>query len=288
MTSRLFRQLGKTLSHPEHGWKTTHFWGPIANWGLVGAAVYDATLKGPEVISMGMTSTLCIYSALFMRFAWKVQPRNYLLLSCHVFNEAAQLNQLRRGYQYQLELAAENNKSAAADVKEGKEQDFNPLSFGASFAAMIGVGVAGDTIQAALLKMSMPEKVAFLIKHPAGPFTIHFWAPTFKWMLSISNLADYNRPVDQVSTMQQIALCATGFIWTRYAMVINPVNWNLMIVNISLAISGTYHLGRKFKAEYYGGESPATPGQQTLEYDELKAAEQELEEALIWEAEKKQ
>ena len=39
---------------------------------------------------------MCIYSALFMRFAWMIQPRNYLLLACHVSNEAVQLNQLRR------------------------------------------------------------------------------------------------------------------------------------------------------------------------------------------------
>lgn len=38
-----------------------------------------------------------MYSALFMRFAWMVQPRNYLLLTCHITNEAAQLAQ---GYRY--------------------------------------------------------------------------------------------------------------------------------------------------------------------------------------------
>jgi hypothetical protein len=37
------------LKHPAHGWKTTHFWGPVANWGLVIAGVYDLTQKGPEV-----------------------------------------------------------------------------------------------------------------------------------------------------------------------------------------------------------------------------------------------
>ena len=39
----------KAATHPEHGWKTAHFWGPVANWGIVGAAVYDATARGPEV-----------------------------------------------------------------------------------------------------------------------------------------------------------------------------------------------------------------------------------------------
>jgi Mitochondrial pyruvate carriers len=39
---------------------------------------------------------MCVYSALFMRFAWMVQPRNYLLLACHASNETVQMYQLSR------------------------------------------------------------------------------------------------------------------------------------------------------------------------------------------------
>lgn len=42
------------------------------------------------------TSAMCVYSLLFMRFAWMIQPRNYLLLACHASNECVQLNQMRR------------------------------------------------------------------------------------------------------------------------------------------------------------------------------------------------
>ncbi|CAH9068808.1 unnamed protein product [Cuscuta europaea] len=77
------------------GPKTTHFWGPIANWGFVAAALLD-TQKPPEMISGEMSSAMCIYSALSMRFAWMVQPRNHLLLACHVSNECVQLYQLSR------------------------------------------------------------------------------------------------------------------------------------------------------------------------------------------------
>ena len=45
----MFRSIAANLAHPEHGWKTTHFWGPVANWGLVGAAVYDATYNGNKL-----------------------------------------------------------------------------------------------------------------------------------------------------------------------------------------------------------------------------------------------
>ncbi|KAI8614460.1 hypothetical protein BC830DRAFT_1127435 [Chytriomyces sp. MP71] len=75
---------------------STHFWGPVANWGLPIAAIAD-TQKSPEFISGNMTGVLCVYSALFMKFAIDVQPRNYLLFACHAANEVAQLTQ---GYRF--------------------------------------------------------------------------------------------------------------------------------------------------------------------------------------------
>ncbi|XP_010255708.1 PREDICTED: mitochondrial pyruvate carrier 1-like isoform X2 [Nelumbo nucifera] len=77
------------------GPKTTHFWGPVANWGFVTAGLAD-TQKPPQMISGNMTAAMCICSGLLMRFAWMVQPRNYLLLACHASNEIVQLYQLSR------------------------------------------------------------------------------------------------------------------------------------------------------------------------------------------------
>jgi len=71
---------------------STHFWGPVANWGLPLAALGDLK-KDPGMISGKMTFALCLYSALFMRFSIVVIPRNMLLFSCHATNEAAQLTQ---------------------------------------------------------------------------------------------------------------------------------------------------------------------------------------------------
>jgi len=68
---------------------STHFWGPVANWGLPLAALSDLK-KDEEFISGTMTSTLALYSMVFMRFAWRVQPRNYLLFACHSTNAVAQ------------------------------------------------------------------------------------------------------------------------------------------------------------------------------------------------------
>ncbi|XP_074944177.1 mitochondrial pyruvate carrier 1 isoform X1 [Phalacrocorax aristotelis] len=90
-------------------WKTmtvhsnsTHFWGPVANWGLPIAAINDMK-KSPEIISGRMTFALCCYSLTFMRFAYKVQPRNWLLFACHLTNEVAQLIQGGRLIKYRME-----------------------------------------------------------------------------------------------------------------------------------------------------------------------------------------
>ncbi|ORX93987.1 UPF0041-domain-containing protein [Basidiobolus meristosporus CBS 931.73] len=74
---------------------STHFWGPVANWGIPLAALADIN-KDPEMISGKMTTALCLYSALFMRFALVVKPVNYLLFACHFTNEGAQLTQAFR------------------------------------------------------------------------------------------------------------------------------------------------------------------------------------------------
>lgn len=86
---------------------STHFWGPVANWGIPIAAIAD-TQKDPKYISGKMTLALCFYSLLFMRFALKVQPRNMLLFACHFTNEGAQLVQ---GYRY-LKYNKENPESS--------------------------------------------------------------------------------------------------------------------------------------------------------------------------------
>ncbi|MFH4980658.1 hypothetical protein AB6A40_007367 [Gnathostoma spinigerum] len=74
---------------------STHFWGPVANWGLPLAAISDLK-KNPDMISGPMTSALMLYSAVFMRFAWAVQPRNLLLFACHFTNISSQTMQMAR------------------------------------------------------------------------------------------------------------------------------------------------------------------------------------------------
>lgn len=83
--------------------------------------------------------------------------------------------------------------------------------------------------------------------HPAGPKTIHFWAPTFKWAISLANIADFQRPPEMISYPQQCAVTATGLIWSRFSTQITPVNYNLLAVNAFMAATGIYQLQRKIR-----------------------------------------
>ncbi|OMP05565.1 hypothetical protein COLO4_08760 [Corchorus olitorius] len=99
------------------GPRTTHFWGPTLNWSLPIAAYVD-TKKPPEMISGNMTAVMCGYSALFMRFAWVVKPRNLHLLACHVTNETVQLYQLSRWLRAQGFSQKKEEAEAAQNSKD--------------------------------------------------------------------------------------------------------------------------------------------------------------------------
>ncbi|TVY52684.1 Mitochondrial pyruvate carrier 1 [Lachnellula cervina] len=104
---------------------STHFWGPVSNFGIPIAAVMD-TQKSPELISGTMTGALIIYSATFMRYALAVSPKNYLLFACHFINEGSQLTQGYRWAQYnkwggreeELKLKAESGVQGAVGKVE--------------------------------------------------------------------------------------------------------------------------------------------------------------------------
>ncbi|XP_008555104.1 mitochondrial pyruvate carrier 2 [Microplitis demolitor] len=93
----------------------------------------------------------------------------------------------------------------------------------------------------------VPEKLQPLWNHPAGPQTIFFWAPAFKWGLVIAGLGDLQRPADKISLSQSGALGVTGVIWTRYSLAITPRNWSLFSVNLFVAFTALYQVARAIK-----------------------------------------
>ena len=68
-----------------------------------------------------------------------------------------------------------------------------------------------------------------------------------KWSLTIANIKDFERPADKISYPQQIAVTATGLIWSRFSTQIIPVNYSLLTVNAFMAVTGLYQLQRKLR-----------------------------------------
>lgn len=95
----------------------------------------------------------------------------------------------------------------------------------------------------------LPAKLRPLYNHPAGPKTVFFWAPMFKWGLVLAGLADMTRPAEKLSTSQSAVLTATGLIWSRYSLVIIPKNWNLFAVNFFVGGAGASQLYRIWRYE---------------------------------------
>jgi len=226
-------------------WKSPEFWGfagSIAAWGMSGAAIYDSALQGPEVISLTMTPVLMVYSGLFARWAWVVQPRNLSLMYCHIANVIAQTNQMRRALEYKISNGEEEQ------VKEMLQQV--GVLGGVTAAAIVG----GPTARTALTGANLGV-LSSIAAADAGPFTVHFWAPMSKVFISGASMLDLNRPTDQISLPQYAALTATGFFFTRYALLVTPINYTLSSVNVALFLSSLWHFSRKIKADYIDSDS---------------------------------
>lgn len=71
-----------------------------------------------------------------------------------------------------------------------------------------------------------------------GPKTVHFWAPVMKWAVVLVGVSDFARPASSLSLTQNLALMATGAIWTRWCLIIKPRNVLLAAVNFFLGCVG--------------------------------------------------
>lgn len=256
------------------------FVGACCNWFLGLSAVYDASCKGPEVISLPMTGVLIAYSTLFGRWAgWAVMPRNYILAGSHMFNVVCQTNQLRRCLEYKL-------------AKGGPEVKAEVTALATKAAA--GAAVAAVCVMNASRIQSIvaPYGPAYL-SSAGGPFTIHPWPPATKLIISGTSMLEFDRPTDKISLSQYAAvrsnpgtvptdtpsrchtrdlanaervrtragrkplkmhlpspiaqLTLTGGIFSRYGLVVTPINYPLASVNVLLFSSSAWHLGRKIK-----------------------------------------
>ncbi|KAL8775808.1 MAG: hypothetical protein Q9194_003608 [Teloschistes cf. exilis] len=86
--------------------------------------------------------------------------------------------------------------------------------------------------------------VSRLWNSPVGIKTVHFWAPVMKWALVIAGISDFYRPPEKLSMTQNLALTATGAIWTRWCFIIKPRNILLAAVNFFLGCVGITQVTR--------------------------------------------
>mmetsp|Transcript_21235 Transcript_21235/g.51308 ORF Transcript_21235/g.51308 Transcript_21235/m.51308 type:complete len:322 (-) Transcript_21235:357-1322(-) len=231
---------GSSSSASSSWWDSAEFWGrcgALAGWGMSGAAIYDALESSPELISLNMTGVLLVYSSLFSRWAFVVKPQNLLLAGCHITNVAAQANQLRRAVEYKKE--------------HGLDEEVNDIMVkaGATAAAGAACVLAGPAVQGALVNASLGP-ISAVAAAEAGPFTVHFWAPMSKWCISGASFLELDRPTEKISLAQYSALTLTGLFFSRYALLVAPINYTLCSVNIALFGSSAWHLGRKVKADF--------------------------------------
>lgn len=94
---------------------------------------------------------------------------------------------------------------------------------------------------------SRPSRVAARPSWPslvARLLTIR--APVLKWVLVLAGVSDFARPAEKLSVTQNLALTATGLIWTRWCLIIKPRNIMLAAVNFFLGIVGVIQCSRIF------------------------------------------
>jgi hypothetical protein len=129
---------------------------------------------------------------------------------------------------------------------------------------MVGVAGAGTVTMGPKIQSSLVNANLVIISKVAGadvgPFTIQpLLAPMSKCLISDASLLDLEWPTDKISLAQYIAPTATGFFFTRYSLLVAPINYTLCSVNVTLFLSSGWHLGCKIRADYIDHQEPTNP-----------------------------
>jgi len=108
-----------------------------------------------------------------------------------------------------------------------------------------------------------------------GIKTVHFWAPVMKWGVVLAGATDFLRPAEKLSLTQNMALLATGSIWTRWCFVIRPQNMLLAAVNFCLFCVGLTQCSRIFlyHKELTGSASGAFSNMKAIALGDAKKVE---------------
>jgi len=118
-----------------------------------------------------------------------------------------------------------------------------------------------------------------------------------KWGVVLAGASDFLRPAEKLSLTQNLALTATGSIWTRWCLIIKPRNvlyvfansaltpfdlqlanlvaFSLAAVNFALAIVGVIQVGRIFA--YHVSQTGSVKGAFKELANDIKNSEKKAE-----------
>ncbi|KAH0846883.1 Mitochondrial pyruvate carrier 2 [Fonsecaea pedrosoi] len=115
-----------------------------------------------------------------------------------------------------------------------------------------------------------------------GIKTVHFWAPIMKWGVVLAGASDFLRPAEKLSLTQNLALMATGSIWTRWCFIIRPKNLLLAAVNFCLFLVGTVQVSRilMYQASQKGSTTEALKEMEKEVEGSVKSVEKSVEAKL--------
>ncbi len=82
-----------------------------------------------------------------------------------------------------------------------------------------------------------------------------------KWALVVAGISDMTRPAEKLSVTQNVALTATGLIWTRWCLIIKPKNYMLAAANFFLGVAGLVQCVRIYLARKRIAAEAAAPAE---------------------------
>lgn len=102
-----------------------------------------------------------------------------------------------------------------------------------------------------------------------------------KWALVLTGVSDFARPASSLSLTQNLALTATGAIWTRWCFIIRPKNLFLAAVNFFLGVVGAVQVSRilLYRRSLTGAEAQVEGEGKEIK-EELNAVEGKAEQAI--------
>ncbi len=61
---------------------------------------------------------------------------------------------------------------------------------------------------------------------------VHFWAPTFKWAISLANIADLQRPPEKISLPQQLGKAAMRATMCTFDVILDYIFYYALLQHL--------------------------------------------------------